>query len=259
MTELRLVSDAGFKALGQLAADDPGLFVQPNPETLRKRMEVSVRDEGGPDALPYAENPFQMRVSLDELNRLDKSGPGSDAILSGVLRQAIGDLSPAQAANPKLWASINCFALSHYVPVRWDSSNLSNSASTNFVDRHWLKYAGSEGRKWNAAARLWWLGEMAYRAAEHSQHSYNDLLAAMAGNVNLYHQVNDRSYLSANPQLLAAVYDVFLEGNDHLKTTRDSSDLMKALNLRAAAMSFDFLEYHELRQVVEEAKPPKGL
>lgn len=258
MTELRLVSDAGFKALGQLAADAPGLFVQSDPETLRARMEAAVRDEGGPDAQPYAETTFQIQASLDELNRLDKDGPSSDATLSLVLHRAIGELSPAQAANPRLWASINCFALSRYVPVRWESSNLSDSASTNFVDRHWLKYAGAEGRKWNAAARLWWLGEMASRAAEHSQHSYDDLLAAMAGNVNLYHQVNDRSFLSANPRLLAAVYDVFLDGNDHLKTTRDASDLMKALNLRAAAMSFDFLEYHELRQVVEEAKPPKG-
>lgn len=55
MTEFRLVSDAGFKALGQLSADAPGLFVQSDPETLRTRMEVAVRDEGGPDALPYAE------------------------------------------------------------------------------------------------------------------------------------------------------------------------------------------------------------
>ncbi len=258
MTELRLVSDAGFKALGQLSADDPGLFVRSDPETLRARMEAAVHDEGGPDALPYAETPFQIQASLDELNQLDKGGPSSDASLSLVLHRAIGELSPAQAANPKLWASINCFGLSRYVPVRWESSNLSNSASTNFVDLHWLKYAGAGGRESNAAARLWWLGEMASRAAEHSQHSYDDLLAAMAGNVNLYHQVNDRSFLSANPRLLAAVYDVFLDGNDHLKTTRDASDLMKALNLRAAAMSFDFLEYHELRQVVEEAKPPKG-
>lgn len=258
MTELRIVSDAGFKALGQLAADEPGLFVQPDSETLRARMEAAVCNEGGPDALPYSEAPFPMQASLDELNLLNESGPSSDAILSLVLHRAVGELSPAYAASPKLWASINCFALSNYVPVRWNSSNLSESASTNFVDRHWLKYSGAEGRKWNAAARLWWLGEMASRAAEHSQHSYNDLLEAMAGNVQFYHQIHDRSFLSSNPQLVAALYDVFLDGNQHLNATSYASDLMKALNLRAATLSFDFLDYRELRQVVEEAKPPKG-
>lgn len=255
MPEMRLLNDSGYDALLTLAESEPRLFVQGNPDELRRRMERAGRLEHGPDAELYGER-LPMQVSLADLNHLQRGGPASDAEYAPILRQAAGS-SVSLVANPLLWATLNCFNLHQYVPVRWESSNLQQT-STNFVRRHWLQYSGSDGRKWNAAARLWWLGEMAARASNHSQHSQDDLLTAMAGNVNLYHQTIDRTFLSSNPRLLAAVWDVFLDGNEHLRTTKDANELMTALNLRAATLSFDFLDYDELRDIVEEAKPPKG-
>lgn len=255
MPEIRLVNDSGFNALVTLADEEPEIFAQGDPTALRQRMEEVGRAEHGPNAELYGEG-FDLRVSLTSLNNIAQRGPVSDAGYAPSIREAVGG-SVVQATNQRLWTTLNCFELSKYVPVRWASSNLSPT-SPNFVERHWLQYSGPNGRKWNAAARLWWLGEMAARAAEHSEHSFGTLLETMAGNVNLYHQTIDRPFLSANPWLLAAVWDVFLDGNDHLRTTRYASDLMMALNLRAATMSFDFLDYSELRAVVEAAKPPKG-
>ena len=255
MPEMRLLNDSGFDALLTLAESEPRLFVQGDPVELRRRMERAGRVENGPDAELYGER-LAMPVSLADLNHLQRGGPSSDANYAPILRQAAGS-SVSLVANPLFWATLNCFDLHQYVPVRWESSNLQQ-ASTNFVRRHWLQYSGSDGRKWNAAARLWWLSEMAARASNHSQHNQDDLLTAMAGNVNLYHQTIDRTFLSSNPRLLAAVWDVFLDGNEHLRTTKDANELMTALNLRAATLSFDFLDYDELRAVVEEAKPPKG-
>ncbi len=253
--ELQIISSVGYEALENLAESEPKLFTQGDTNKLRQRMETAARDENGPDVELYVER-LDIRVSLEELNRLQQSGPSSDAEYVPTMRRAIGS-SVVQAANPLLWATLNCFELPQYVPVRWRSNNLPQ-ATENFVRRHWLQYSGPDGRESNAAARLWWLGEMATRAAEHSKHSYGDLLLAMTGNVNLYHQANDRSFLFSNTRLIAAVYDVFLDGNEHLKTTKDASALMMRLNLRAATLSFDFLDYDELRSVVEEAKPPKG-
>lgn len=250
MPEIQLVSPAGYDALGALADSDPQLFTQGNAAQLRQHMERS-----SPEADLYGEW-IPMQASLDRLNCLETPGPETDSEFAPAIREALGS-SVVQAANHRLWATINCFELPHYVRVRWRSSNRSESGSTGFVDSHWLRYGGANGRKWNAAARLWWLGEMAARAAEHSQHSEDELLVAMAGNVNLYHQTVDRTFLSANPRLLAAVWDTFLDGNNHLGTTKNASAMMMALNLRAATLSFDFLDYNELREVVEEAKPKK--
>ncbi len=255
MPEIRLLNDSGYYALLSLAESEPQLFIQGKPDELRRRMERAGRVEHGPDAELYGEW-LNMPVSLSELNRLQKDGPTSDAEYAPVIRQAVGN-SVVHAANQLLWATINCFELPKYVPVRWRTSNLDQTTQ-RFVYRRYLQYSGADGRKWNAAARLWWLGEMAARASEHSEHSFDVLLATMAGNVNLYHQTYDRTFLSSNSRLLAAVWDVFLDGNQHLRTTKDANDLMMTLNLRAATLSFDFLDYNELRAVVEEAKPPKG-
>ena len=256
MPEVQLVNDSGYNALVSLTESEPELFAKGDPVVLRRRMEAVGSAEFGPDAELYGER-LNMPVTLTALNFLERGGPESDAGYAPMVRQAVGD-SVVQAADQLLWATLNCFELPGYVPVRWRSSNLSQT-STNFVYRHWLQHSGSsDGRKSNAAARLWWLSEMATRAAEHSEHSVDTLLETMAGNVNLYHQTIDRTFLSSNPRLLAAVWDVFLDGNQHLRTTKDASDLMMALNLRAATLSFDFLDYNELRAVVEAAKPPKG-
>ena len=253
--ELHLINDAGYEALQELAESEPQLFVAGNSAQLRGAAEDKAREVNGTDVEMYGEK-LDLRASLEEMNRLMLEGPGSDAEYATMVRSALGT-SLVQAASRLLWATINCFELPQYTPIRWRSSNLSQSVSTEFVELHWLRYSGSNGRKSNAAARLWWLAEMASRAAEFSEHSYHELLSAMAGNVNLYHQTIDRPYLSSNPRLLAAVYDVFLGGNDHLRTTKDASRLMMALNVRAATLSLDFLDYDELRDVVEEAKPPK--
>lgn len=254
---LKVINANGFKALGDIAANKPEIFLQGNPSSLRDEMEQAVLEEFGPDVSAY-DRDITLKVDLEELNELAEEGPGSDAKFAPLLREAIGDLTPAQSTEAELWATINCFALSQYVVARWKSSNLSETGSTNFVDRHWLAYSGSSGRKWNAAARLWWLGEIAKRAEPYSEHGFEELLVAIAGNVNLYHQTVDRAFLSANPKFLAAIYDVFLDGNDHLRTTKDANSLVMALNMRAATTSFDWLEYDELRRIVEEAKPPKG-
>ena len=257
MNMLKIINANGLKALGAIAGEEPQLFLRGNPDELRARMEQIVGEENSPGA-PADAREISLAVSLSELNQLEADGPGSDERFAPLIREAVGDLTPAKSAEAELWASINCFALPQYVPVRWKSSNLSQSGSTNFVDRHWLTYSGLSGRKWNASARLWWLGELAKRAEVYSEHSFAELLKAIAGNVNLYHQVVDRPYLSANPKLLAAIYDVFLDDNEHLRTTKDANSLVMALNMSAATKSFDWLEYNDLRRIVEEAKPPKG-
>lgn len=79
----------------------------------------------------------------------------------------------------------------------------------------------------------------------------------MSNNVNFYHQTIDRTYLAANPRLLAAMYDVFLDGNEHLNVTKNANAMLKSLNIRAGATALDMMDYDELRAVIEEAKPPK--
>ena len=79
----------------------------------------------------------------------------------------------------------------------------------------------------------------------------------MAGNVNLYHQLLSRRFLLSRSKLVAAIYEVFLDDNDYLGSTKYANEMLRSLNFIAAQVSLDFMDISELREAVEEAKPPK--
>ena len=250
MDTIQIVNDRGYKELRNLAASQPNLFMQPDPIRLREAMIK----EAGTDQV--WDRTISLRCSLSPLNEVDKSGPSSDYHYSQIVRQAFSDISLADAASELFWASVNCFAIADYVPERWKTGLTSKTKLENFVDNHWLR-AGGGGREANAAARLWWLGEISERVAQYSMYSALELLDAMANNVNLYHQTLARPYLLANPKLVAVIYETAMDGNEHLYQTAYANPLFKSLNLRAGATALDLMDDNELRSVVRQAVPPK--
>ena len=256
----RLVNDTGLAALKDLARTEPALFAEPDAARLEKRMvETRGNDIWG--------SPLTLRADLAPLEEITEGGPDTDAAFAPLIRNALPDLDPSEGLNEYIWATINSFVVPKYTPIRWSSSNLAQepgsakfSSFVNFVESHWLKGNLVTARRANAAARLWWLGELSSRAAAKSQHlSEDDILDAMANNVNLYHQILARPRLLSRPRLIAAIYEMLLAGDsDHLKTTAYANTFIMALGFRATDVSLDLMDDHELRELVEEAKPPKG-
>lgn len=251
MEKIRIVNDDGYKALRNIALTDPTLFTSPDP----KKLEDQMLKEAGTEAVWGAA--MELKADLQSLNAETASGPRNDGAHAKTIRTALSDLTPAAASDGLIWATLNCFHLANYVQVRWQTSNNKNTNPSSFVEDHWLQLSGSDGRKWNAASRLWWMGELANRMEPYSQNSADDLLEAMCTNVQFFHQTLDRTYLAANPKLLAALYDVLLDGNEHLNITKNASAMMKSLNIRAGASALDMMDGEQLRAVIEEAKPPK--
>ena len=247
------LTEEGYMIVEELAEENPGLFLKGDMGELRKHIEEESNKTGDS---PYHSKKIELEAPLDPLNQIEQSGPGTDAHYAGLVRQAVSGISPAEATEDSLWASINCFAISPYVTVRWSTSHLKKSNPVNFVKNHWLW--NNKPRISNAAARLWWLFETAHRAAEYSKYSTEQLLEFMADNVELYHQLTDRTYSAANPILVAAVYDLAIDKYNHLFDKPYPNQLMKALNLRAGTVSFDLFGYDELYKIVEESLPPKG-
>ncbi len=263
MATQRIVNDNGLLALKQLAKSAPRLFVDANPDALEQRMkEISDTDEiwGGP---------LDMEADISSLNEIEMGGPSTDSRYVPIVRAALGHLPPSQGLDANRWATINCFVIPEYASTRWghvlpsrrddESAGDFRRRLTNYVEIHWLKGNLVGARQSNSIARLWWLGEFACRAAEFSPAlSEEEILDAMANNVNLYHQFMGRPNLISRSALVAAVYEVFLDDNQYLNVTRPyASPFMAELNLRAADVSLDFMDHSELLEVVEEAKPTK--
>ena len=249
------MNDDGLRALKQLSYEMPELFIKADADTLKKQMEESAQK----DTL-YGDY-IHIRSDLSSLNGLTHGGPGTDASFAQLVRQAFGYLPPSEGLNDYRWATINCFIIPQYVKIRWPLPGIQvgdEKKLSSFVQRHWLNGHRTEARQDNAIARLWWLGELSGRAARHSErYTEEDILNAMASNVSLYHQLLYRPNLVSRSKLVAAIYEVFLDDNDYLKATRYANEMLSALNYRAADISFDVMNISELRDIVEEAKPPK--
>ena len=256
MTEQKIINHTGLTALRELAQRSPGIFIDADLDVLHSAVTEAAKGQS-----TWSPTPLDLRGDLSPLNAIQKSGPDTDREFAWVVRGTLGHLTAARGLDEYIWATINCFVIPRYVSVRWQSSNQANKPEhlPAFVRRHWLDGGTTEARQDNAIARLWWLGEFAARAAQHSDWIDDDqMLDAMANRVNLYHQLLRRRYLCSRPKLVAAIYEVFLsDSNDYLNVTRYASELLRTLNFLAAEKSLDFMSVAELREVVEEAKPPK--
>ena len=250
-----MVNEEGRVALIHLAHEKPHLFLDADPLALENAMVERMRTEnlwGGP---------LGLREDMSSLNSLSEGGPGTDAAFVPTVRKGLGHLPPSEGLNDYRWNTINCFVIPQYARARWSHVEPSEKKHLpSFVERHWLKGHLTEARQDNSIARLWWLGELSYRAGKYSErYDATDFLQAMAGYVNLYHQLLSRRNLASRSKLVAAIYEVFLEdGNDYLSQTKYASEMMSTLNYLAADVSLDFMDMDELRDIVEEAKPPKG-
>jgi len=254
VTQQRLLNDDGVSALTGLALKSPKLFFDSDTTALAKAvMDQAQTEDIWGDAL-------DLKDDILVLNKVNQGGPSTDAQYSRIVRRALDHLTPDQGLDENRWATINCFLLPVYVNTRWGPA-LPKDANKfpNFVKMHWLNGGLVDARRANAVARLWWLGEFSDRAAYHSgQYSADEFLEAMANNVNLYHQLLSRPNLLSRPKLVAAIYEVFLDGdNGYLSATKYANELLESLNLRAAELSLDFMSLPELRDLIEELKPPK--
>ena len=187
-----------------------------------------------------------------------------DARNAITLGQALPELTLRDWHNERLWATVNCFALERYVPIRWSSARTKRTMEREFVATHWLK-ANIDNRESNASMRLFTLHTLAHRIANFSAHPVEELLNGMAGandtNVGLFHQTLRRPYLLANSKIMSIIWDSTLEDENRgfLTRTTTASDWLSNINERGGAIDLGTLDDNNIRAIVEEAKPrPKA-
>ena len=262
MMQFHVVSAIGYQALDALARRRPDLFTMPNTDKLKAEMQKVVTADNQ-DRL-WAE-PMTLATSLEPLNDNPNEGPLDDAKNAAILFAALPKLGVRDWHNERLWASINCFALDQYVPIRWNSARTKRTIEREFVATHWLRANTAKQGSPMPACDSSPCTPLSQRFAAYSVHTAAELLEGMAGsgdtNVGLFHQCLRRPYLLANSKVMAMLWDAALEDEDRgfLTRTVPASNWMANINERGGAIDLGTLDDETLRSIVEEAKPrPKG-
>ena len=260
---LQLLNSDGYKALHELADEDPDLFLQPDTHLLLQRLEDhSLLSPWADASLPMAP------LALEALNSITVDGPSTDRENAPILRQALQQVPDHWFHDERLWATLNCFHLAAYTARRWKFTPRKTTSKarrtrnrkqkkTDFVRLHWLN-AGSQARESNAAARLWWLYELAERASAHAVlYDLPALLETLADNVALYHQMLRRPNLVSNPRLAAALIELARDEIPELQTQKHINQTLIQLNTQAGAALFDVNDTGGMKDWVRSVSPPK--
>jgi len=261
--QVRALTDAGYRFLYQIAGESPEMFARGDSRVLKAELERQCGRAGG-ETKPFDHRVWHQQRPLKRIDDSPKPGPDMDAEHARMLRASLPALTAADASDPLVLASINCFHLADYMPVRWSSSkhspkpdrSVSHADFVKFARSHWL----GRSKESNSAARLWWLYEFAARAAPHSVHDRGALLDLMAGNVGLYHQMLRRRYLMASDRIRAMVLDAaHASGMANGKNVKgETNKMMRRLNREAGAISLDVLTDARLSETVRRCLPPLG-
>lgn len=258
-SEVCALTTEGYNALLRVADDKPELFLESKIDEIKQELQEQIKNNAEKSAPLFSKRKWTSASSLEEtiINNAS-SGPKKDAEHAKCFRQSFPVLTRSDMADERVLASLNCFHLSEYVAIRWQSSKDAKSEDKDtqkkFVKKHWL----GVDKKANAVARIWWLYEYSHSSAEYSQYTPEVLLEKMANNVNFYHQMLDRPYLMASASIRAGILDVSIStGLADENKTGETNKLMRSLNRTAGGISLDILNREKLRELVEESLPPK--
>ena len=240
----RLTQEA-YDALDGVAQDSPETYLDPdaNFAALLKARGISEFLEdtriatSKPIALSPPDNGSQRRKA--DIQALD-------------FYRSFQGMTPRAANDERLWAWINHFRLHGYGIERWRINK--NANLYNHIRAHWFT-AKSAGRQiwqlWqsNTAARTWWLGHTALKAARGSGGAFTaeEALALFAETATYYH-TQLRYTFTRHPQVLGEVVRAYIKETRGMKAERGSYSLLGALNLMGGTRVLELLPREDLRE-----------
>ena len=236
----RLTQDA-YNQLLLVASESPDIYLNPEADfhaILTERGFSDYTEETG----IFSSLPISLTPASDGLpNRADTQALDFYNSLHGV--------TPRVATDSLMWAWMTHFRFHAYGLQRWRRQ--SNTNLTNYIRNHWFVRDESESL-WNGntASRLWWLADMAYRAAKFSGGTVEikDAVEHFANHAEHYHILRRRS-LTRSPLILAEIVRALLNEAEGIKDD-GVAELWSRINLNAGTRLLDVMPRELLRSQI---------
>lgn len=155
---MQVMSSESLETLRRAVTNDPNITEEPFGDVAQSLNLHFV--DSGLDVVPDFELHIPIGIAqeenMDEKNCL-------------LISKSLGMLTPAQATDERLWATL-CFQhFPKYVRTRWPLSRSKNSV--NHANDHWFAKNNRNRIRDNAISRLWWMARIAAQVPNNTTES----------------------------------------------------------------------------------------
>jgi hypothetical protein len=254
MTNHKLLTNLSVAILGGASDGDPAAFFA--KESGWANLEGIEFFESGVDIPEVA-----LTIGADATN---------DVANIVTLFGAMSNLTPAQAADERLWVTITLGDHWEYAKSRYPIASAGVGGAKRSIEtrspaeqlkdsqRNWLRshfFAGTARVRVrdNAVSRLWWLGHYASRFADYP---LEDVLYRLIGpNQDVARTLlTDRPWIASSPHLAKAVMGILMDDDKfgkHDDERQAFRRFVKRLDLLAGRRVLGYLSVAELRKELE--------
>ena len=156
----------------------------------------------------------------------------SDKVNVSVVYAGLSGLSPAQATDERLWATLALKHLSEYTLARWPLPS-EESKISNHITSHWLCKSGVRSRaRDNSISRLWWMGRIVHLMDGWQS---EEVVSILFNNSDYRASIVERSSSSSSPAVVSAILSITKEAFANGIAFKRSSfrEFMKEVNFLA--------------------------
>lgn len=252
---LEILSSASLAILQNHASSSP------------KRFLEQTSGVEGLEGIEYFSTKIQSKP-VDLVFGAKVKGAKADGQNALIFFESLPGLTPAQAADPRLWATLCLRDYWDYARSRYPLSeaglfgrerkNETRSKDERIAEAQqtWIRthYFASTARirlRDNALARLWWIAYYAQGFESHSVESIMNVLTVPNQDV-LRTLVSDRPWLASSPNSATAVIELLLDDSDYSQRNSDANrinfrNFVKELDLVAGRRVLEMLSVEELK------------
>lgn len=152
------------------------------------------------------------------------------------------------ATDERFWSYLSHVTFREYVQQRWGLQD------KNILEHYFFKAAKAEGDRAllrNSISQLWWYGHITYDASRNNKYELTEYLFQV---IDFARQFGERAY-SRNPELVKIILTIL---KDDLKFSPNGNrdayrKLFRDINQAGGIKVLDFLEYEEIRLIIEKS------
>lgn len=169
------------------------------------------------------------------------------------------ELTPVQATDIRLWATVSLELFDDYTKIRWsfpsnstgDQSKLA-ARQINFVSNRIYDNTGRSIRRNNAISRLWWLGFVANSSEDLN---FDDALNALLTDQDVATSFLDRATITQVPNVSNALLNLMHEEYSirNLYDRDKHRNFLKLLDLYAGSHAYAIMSKNEIEVLVRKA------